>query len=310
MGEEEGLQLVGMEDEEREVTDVDKIDEPRPLEEIVDEAEEVSEELSKLHREAAEDTQQSADLARSTKQVLVLVDYETLGPWYEENYSGWVSHLDNLNRAKANMDNYPWLMMGTSGSGTMILSSDTDSYIRTSHVTVPLELDQALRDQEEVIERAAKKEKAFELMEKFGLDETHIEGQLSPREQFETAYDALSRPVSGEDRIATTSLIPMRGAIDSALDNLLHQTSGATLTATDGPNKPYRKVAVISRELALDEVEESQRQKWAQDWVRLLDELSGGKKEAIERDELRRLVNKATLFVIGFLSGLDPNKLS
>lgn len=284
--------------------------EPRPLEYIVEEAEEISEELSKLHREAAEETQQSADLARSTKQVLFHVDPAALGPWYEENYAGWEFHLGNLNRAKNAMDNYPWLAMGSSSSGTAILSSDTSGYIRTMVVPVPPALERALVDQDEVIERAANKEKAYKLMGQLGLDESHVDGQLSPLEQFRTAYDALERPVSGEDRVATTTLIPMREAIDSALDNLLHRVSGASLTAADGPNRPFRKVAVIGRELALDEVDESQRQKWAQDWVRLLDELSDGKKEIIERDELRRLVNKATLLVIGLLSGLDPKKVN
>ena len=297
-------------EENLEAVDGGRSDEPRPLEDIVEEAEEVSEELSRQHREAAEETQQSADLARSTKRVLFLIDPVTLGPWYEEMYAGWEFHLDNLNSAKAAMDSYPWLVMGSSASGTAILSSDTSSYIRTMLVAVPPVLEQALEDQEEVIERAAKKEKAFKLMEQLGLDESHVRGLLNPLEQFKTAHDALSKPVSGEDRVATTSLIPMREAINSALDNLLHHASGATLTSADGPNKPYRKVAVIARELGRDEIHETQRQKWAQDWDRLLAELSDGKKEIIERDELRRIVNKSTLFIISLLSGLDSDKLN
>jgi hypothetical protein len=291
--------------------------EPASLEDVVGEAEQLSEEIARDARTVEEEAQQSADLAKSTRTVISHIEDPTeFGAWYEEMYEGWSDHRDNLRRFRLAMGELPWGLMSASTSGTAVLSSDSSASIRSFIIEAPKNfvapegLTIALDDYDEVISRSANRDKVIGLMKQFDLDKPHKEGEVSPMDQFQAAYDALNRPVSGEIPRANTALIPMREAIDSSLDSLLHRTSGARLDKADGPNKPYRKVMAIAKALSLDEIDEPQFRNWAQIWHDLLDELSGAKKEMIGREELRRLVNKSTLFLSSLLGGLDSDKLN
>lgn len=284
--------------------------EERSLKDIVSEAREIGQGLAEDHRKAAENSQLSADLAETTGRVLNNINEEDLGPSFEDLRVGWETHLTGLRRAKSVMNAYPWQAVDSTTSGTALVTSDSSLYITRAHPILPPDLALALSDQSQVISRAANEQKATKLLEEFELDEAESDGKMSPMDQFSTAHEALTRPVSTDDRVASTSLIPMREAINAALDKLLHRASGARLRASDGPNKPYRKVMAILRGLGNEVLAESMAQKLAQDWMGLLGELSDGKTEAMTRDEVRRIVNKATLYIISLLSNLDPTKLN
>jgi len=58
-----------------------------------------------------------------------------------------------------------------------------------------------------------------------------------------------------------------------------------------------------------DDVPDEMVDSWARDWTNLKDELSSAKVDPLDRSEWSRLLNKATLFVKSFLSGLDPSKI-
>lgn len=282
----------------------------RSLKDIVSEAGEVSSELAESHRSAAEASQLSADLAETTGRVLDNIDEDDLGPSIEEMHEAWSTHLAGLYQAKSSMDRYPWLAVDITTSGTALVTSDSSSYVRIANPTPLPGLAEALDDQVEIISRAANEERAIELMRDFGLDHPQNEGEMSALDQFKTAHEALTRPISADDRVGSTSLIPMREAINATLDILLHRASAARLLASDGHNRPYRKAMAVLRGLGDKQLGDQRWQKLSQDWMNLLGELSDGKTETKTREEIRRLVNKATLYVIALLSNLDPGKLS
>jgi hypothetical protein len=161
-----------------------------------------------------------------------------------------------------------------------------------------------------VFQRSSEKEAAIELLRSFRLDEP-FRGRRSAVEQFETAYDAINRPVTGSTDPAQTSLIPMREAIETALDHLLHMRPIRTnIGNVQGQNKDWRKIVAIAIQLKKDEIPESIFQSWARDWSNLKSQLlSPAKTERIDRAEWGRRISKATRFVIAFLSGLDAGKI-
>ena len=78
----------------------------------------------------------------------------------------------------------------------------------------------------------------------------------------------------------------------------------------DGENKDWRKVIAISDQLIKDDLPKNQPQAWASEWVDLKNhKLSPVKTKAINREEWFKRIYISTVFIIGFLSGLDPQKL-
>ena len=154
-----------------------------------------------------------------------------------------------------------------------------------------------------VIDRLAEKSKALALLREFGLS-TAAPGELSATESLEAACAAFERPVTQES-IASTSLIPMRECINSALAALLRRRP------KQEPARSHRdKILSIGRQAARDGIEDWAIKLMADRWEKLSNEqLSSSKKKYIPREQWRATLRQAMLLLIEFLQSLDQTKM-
>lgn len=160
-----------------------------------------------------------------------------------------------------------------------------------------------------VVERTVNKENVIKLLNKLGLDrKCDYKNSL---ENFIIAHDSLEKTVTGEVDPAITSLIPMRESINTAIDDLLKMRPRRdNIPLIQGLNKEQRKIRVIAEQLKYDDIDDAQIRNWTDEYKDLNDRLlSPSKNSYIDRDEWIRSINKATIFLESFLSGIDPEKL-
>lgn len=102
-----------------------------------------------------------------------------------------------------------------------------------------------------------------------------------------------------------TSLIPMRESIRSAINVLLRRRP-----KQEKARNEWAKIVSIGKQLKRDGLPKSIVNSWAAQWTNALKTyLSPAKEEDISREEWRRRLARSTLFLNGFLGGLDPSKL-
>ena len=148
------------------------------------------------------------------------------------------------------------------------------------------------------------RDEVAKLLIQFGLDKPQHPGEKSPLEQFNTAHEAFTTPVT-PSAPASTSLIPLRECIHSVLDGL---SQARPIKERTGKNQ-RRKVISIASQLKTDSVPKDVVLEWADEWHDLNSgDLSGAKRRDISRDEWQRHLRRGTLFLHGFLKGLDPAK--
>ncbi len=192
-------------------------------------------------------------------------------------------------------------------SGTATLTSVTTSGIFSQGIA-PYASDPNLENSwvhfVEVTSRSEKKLEVIRLMKGFHLD-ILAAGRKSSLELFQTAHQAFESPVSQSNPIST-SLIPMREAIEASLDELLRlrpiqQASG---------HGNRKKIAAICAQLKKDSVSDLVVQEWGDQWHDINDnDLSSSKRQNITREEWSRRLNRATLFLYSLLTGLNSSKL-
>jgi hypothetical protein len=286
-----------------------------PLDEfkaLLKEGEEIGKEIADQGRERTEEGQKLQDLSRTARNVLEILPESTRIPGIENSIKDWRFYVG---RSRNERDSHRPLNIGlmTSTSSSSAISSGM-MFAQINAIALPPKVrprfESARRGFDEVIKRSADKEKVIGLMRSLQLHES-FHGRKSSTDQFETAYNALNRPVSGLSDPANTSLIPMREAIETAIDHLLYlRPTRSNIGDVRGQNKDCRKVVAIGSQLGRDAIQEEQIQSWARDWWSLKKQmLSPAKTEPIDREKWIRRINQATVFLIGFLSGLDPKKL-
>jgi len=156
----------------------------------------------------------------------------------------------------------------------------------------------------EVTSRPEKKLEVIHLMKEFHLDIPPA-GSKSPLELFQTAHQAFESPVSKSNPIST-SLVPMREAIEASLDELLRLRP---IQQANGHGN-RKKIAAICAQLMKVSVSDLVVQEWGDQWHDINDkDLSSSKRQNITREEWSRRLNRATLFLYSFLTGLDSSKL-
>jgi hypothetical protein len=164
-------------------------------------------------------------------------------------------------------------------------------------------LAKALENFNQVSERAANAEEVIHLMLSLGLD-VAPPGRKSPLEQFKTAHSAFTAPVADSNPIVT-SLIPMREAIRASIDMLLKRRPKQEKTRNE-----WTKIVSIGKQLKRTGLHDSIVNSWAFQWTTALKTyLSPAKEEDISRDDWRNHLVRSTLFLKGFLGGIDPLKL-
>jgi hypothetical protein len=277
---------------------------------LLGEGEDVGKDLADQGRARTQKGQELIDFSRSARKVLDSIPANHPVTGIEDAIEDWRFYITS---ARDERDNYSLsgLELLSSASGTAnIYSSDLFNDVGK---TIPQEFkpkfSDAAQEYNSLIDRAANRHEAVDLFRSLGLDKS-FHGRRSALEQFEVAYDAMEKPVTGATDPAQTSLLPIREAIETALDHLLYlRPNRVNIGDVEGKNKDWRKIIAISADLKKGNIPDQIVQSWARDWSNLKDDLSYAKIDPLDRSEWARLLNKATLFVISFFSGLDPEKL-
>lgn len=272
------------------------------LDRILSEAEDKGKEIAGIGRDITEAGQFLADLANATRDVIHIV---RMPPNMELLISDWSLARD---RADSLLGHLEHIDIGAFSSTTgTVASASSDSFHRpTLFLTVPDEdkhrLREALESFDQISERIADAGEVRHLMESLGLNDS-APGRKSPLEQFEIAHAAYEKPV-GEENPVVTSLIPMREAIRGCIDHLLRKRPDQEKAKNE-----WMKIVSIGQQLKRDSLDESIIDSWASQWTHALGTyLSPSKEEDITREEWRQRLVRSTLFLKGFLGGLDFTK--
>jgi hypothetical protein len=296
----------------RPIMENNKNDEPLDeLRRILDEGEETGQDIANQGRERTEFGQRIVDQSKITRKAIDKIPPGHPLPGIEDVIGDWQIFVDS---AKMNKDSYespnPYLTTTTSGTA----SFSSSDFLENIEPTIPDDDITGFRvvfsEYQEFTSNKIKKNEAIELLELFGLDKP-FHDRRSALEQFNIAYKSLERPVTGDIDPANTSLIPMRECIETALDHLLYiRPERSNIGDVPGRNKDWRKIIAISEQLKRDEINEDLIHSWARDWTNLKDQLSSAKIDPLNRTQWSQLIQKATLFIINLLSGLDENKIN
>jgi hypothetical protein len=156
---------------------------------------------------------------------------------------------------------------------------------------------------QDVVHRAADEEEVISLMKELGFNRAP-KGRKSPVSLFSTAHKAFQAPVSSDNPVST-SLIPMREAIRLIIDQLLKKRP-----KQEEAKNERAKILSIGTHLRRNSIPQEMAESWAQQWNELLDYLSPAKEQDMSREEWRFKLKQASLFLKGFLGGLDPKKVN
>jgi hypothetical protein len=156
---------------------------------------------------------------------------------------------------------------------------------------------------QEVVGGLADEQEVLSLMKELGLNRA-MKGQKSPTSLFITAHRAFRAPIS-QDNPVITSLIPIREAIRLVIDHLLKKRPNQEETKTERV-----KILSIAAHLKWNTIPQETVESWVQQWIDLGDLLSPAKEKDISREDWHFRLRQATLFLRGFLGGLDPDKVN
>jgi hypothetical protein len=195
-----------------------------------------------------------------------------------------------------------------STSGTVSLTSTALSGIfsqKTDFFSKNPDINNAWEPFTGYTKRPALKSKVIILLQMFHLDKSPT-GKKSSLELFQIAHQAYEAPISNNIPVIT-SLVPMREAVESALDALLKLRPIQEPTGSSHS----RKIESIGAQLKKDNISDRIIQEWANQWHDISDrDLSASKRYQMTRDEWGRKLNRATEFFYSFLTGLDSSKLA
>ena len=162
----------------------------------------------------------------------------------------------------------------------------------------------ALSHFNQVITRPTLRDEVISLLRIFHLD-VASPGKKSPLELFQTAHLAFDTPISQSNPVIT-SLVPMREAVESVIDELIRRRPYQEATGASH----RKKIQSIAAQLKKDATSEVVVQEWVDQWHDISDkDLSASKRNQMTREDWSRKLNRATLFLHSFLIGLDPSKL-
>jgi hypothetical protein len=242
------------------------------------------------------------DLARVTR---IASNYYLPSNYLEELIDYWsITNLE-LDRALSSFD-YEIEPVISSASGTAAYSS-TDFYNPDEVIPTLNPLNQAdayvaLTNLVEVSTRIGDKDEVVRLIIVLGLNQGSP-GSKSCLDQFTLAHSAFEMPVENTNPIST-SLLPMRESIKLAIDYLLQRRPKQDKTRSE-----WNKIISIGSQLKYDTIPDAKVRVWAVQWNNLLNKyLSPSKKQDISRDDWWVRLNQSTLFLKGFLGGINPNR--
>jgi hypothetical protein len=273
------------------------------LDQLLKEAEEKGKEIAKIGRELTEAGQTIADLADATRNVVKIVNNP---PNSEFLISDWelTSYQAGVVLQQTSEIDVPSL--NTTTGTTASTSADSFSYDNLySLVPRPQQprLAKALDQFNQISYRIADAGEVSSLMKLLGLD-VAPHGRKSALDQFQIAHTAFASPVTDSNPVIT-SLIPMRESVRATIDNLLRRRPRQEKTRNE-----WSKIVSIGHQLKKDSLPGKIVNSWAAQWTNALQTyLSPSKEVDISRDEWRNRLTRSTLFLRGFLGGIDLSKM-
>jgi len=155
----------------------------------------------------------------------------------------------------------------------------------------------------EYASRPSQRENVVQLLKEFSLDVSHKTDEKSPLELFETAHEAFARPLTQNNPVST-SLIPLRGCIDNAVQSLLLMRPQQEETGSW-----KKKIISIGKQLKKDSLPDEVIDELAEECHSLINDLSSAKTGDISREDWLIWLNRGTSFLNSLLRGLDSSKL-
>jgi len=214
----------------------------------------------------------------------------------------WLSVADQV--SKINMNLGAIQVTTDSASGTATVSSTIISRVHTNnrfYVSNP-GFQSVWSPYMEFASRPSQKDDVLQLLKEFGLDISHQPNEKGSLELFETAHEAFAKPIT-ENNPVSTSLIPLRECIGSAIQSLIlmrpHQEE------TGGWKK---KIISIGNQLKKDSLPDEVINELAEECHSLINDLSSFKTGNIEREDWLIWLNRGTSFLNSLLKGLDSGK--
>lgn len=254
-------------------------------------------------REITENAQSIVDLGKAT---IVLNRIAPDLPGNECQISDWKNLGISLQSAiQGNVKNY--IPSIYSSAGTVIVSivdiyNPKIVFDSVSSDELPA-AKEAIATLHRILFRKADENLLIDLMKKFGLDSTKPD-KKSPIDLYLSGLAAFKGPVI-ENNPISTSLLPIREAIESAINKLLMQRQ-----QQEKAKSWHAKIISIGNQLKLAEIQIETFESLASRWDRMLDKnLSSAKDQNITRDEWDFRIKELSMWFISFLESIDLEKV-
>jgi len=215
----------------------------------------------------------------------------------------WSSVTDQVSRINTSLGSIYLSTDSASGTATVSSTIISGAYTNNRLFVESPEFQSAWIPYVEFVSRPSQKDDVIQLLKEFGLNTPHKSGEKSPLELFETAHEAFAKPVTQNNPVST-SLIPLRGCIDNAVQSLILMRPSQEETGNW-----KKEIVSIGKQLKKDSLPEDVIYEWAEECHSLIDDLSGSKTGDIEREDWLIWLNRGTSFLNSLLKGLDSSKL-
>jgi hypothetical protein len=271
----------------------------------LDKAKSVAEEMASKGRELVEQGQFAADLAVCNEEfVRHFPDDSFLSPGqWDGQIAAWNGLSERAAVVVTTLGGSSQWLSAVVGSTTIATSTVISSaYIPRMPTSSQSAARNAYERYEELVERSNLVDEIGTEIHRLGLSSSILgyESALSLLLQSKQAFQVPSL----EEVSPSAVLIPLRGAIDRALADLL-------------PKRPQQekakslqdKVTSIATQCRRPSVDTRQIEQLAQEAYDLNDELSEAKQCSMSRERVRELMNRGFLFLRSFLRALDETKL-
>lgn len=277
--------------------------------------------IADAHREGLRDSVFQSNLFRAELDLLENVPPGHPVPGTEDAISRLETALSfTRDRADAVTAITTASTVSTSGSAAFADSDylSDDDFINSLPGENRITYRESLKDYYQVLHSGDRRENVEKLIGKLGLDSRmsfNGEERMSVAENFRTACEAYEKPVyqtEEDDSPAQTILLPLRSAIDDAIERL-YQRRPKNTPLDKPPNQDTQKAKIISigEQLRYDSVPIPTIREIAEDWPKRVKKklLTRSKGDPITEEEMRNRFLKVLLFFETFLSAIDPTKL-
>lgn len=292
------------------VQNIDNHDDPNKVDPLSTEFKRVVDEAGAIGGSLAQEgrlfTKEGVRLS-DRANVLKNLNPEEIHPSQVENFI--VDMTTSLRQAESALEGLSTmrLLVSSSTSSVDVTVTGSFSYKHLPTSAYDSNAIRVLKDYEAVIGGLDENKNDLEkIIESLKLNYTQAGNKL-PIELLNEAYEAYAQRITDSDPVGT-SLLTMRSCIYQIIDNLYKHIPLNNKIQSKGHGKHHAKVLLIGQKLSRYGVEQDQLETWARHWGEIHAELSSSKSAKMDRDEWRRILSRAIMFLYSILSGMDLEK--